>query len=217
MKLQQILLTVIFSFAISAFAQQTDAPEQKKYCGSGFTERLVPEAPFGCQMSNACKAHDMCYSKCDEGGTLFGQPYCTKSEFSSIRLEAKLACESDFYNNIARDNNGRWVCKGLGAVYVAAVAVAGQGPFNGLPMQRASIEDLIMTSNTIEEIKSKTTTISVLSQKGEIDLHQIRRVQDRIEFSPILNKGTIATPKFEFPKGFDLEELKKLQARKLGE
>jgi hypothetical protein len=213
---RNLLVLVSLSAALNASAQTTLQENQRKYCGSGFTEKLVPEAPFGCQMSEACKAHDACYGKCDEGGEMYGKPYCTESEFSVLRVKAKLACEGNFYRNIDKSNDGRWVCKGLGALYVAAVAVVGQGPFNGRQIQLATMEDLILTSNSIDEIKMKTTTITALSQRGLIDLHQVKRVQDRIEFSPFLKDGLAVTPQFDFKKGIDLKDLKKLQTEKLG-
>lgn len=208
------LAIVLLTSAVSVWAQPVQI-EQRKYCGSGFTEKLVPEAPFGCQMAEACKAHDACYSKCDPGGDLYGKPYCTKSEFSTIRLKAKLACEANFYKNIDQANDGRWVCKGLGALYVAAVAVVGQGPFNGRQIQLASMEDLILTSNSLEEIKLKTSTAATWSQKGLIDLQQMKRVQDRIEFAPVLEDGIAIGPKLDLKKGIDMNALKKLKAESL--
>jgi hypothetical protein len=211
-----VLAIVLLTFAVSVLAQPVQI-EQRKYCGSGFTEKLVPEAPFGCQMAEACKAHDACYSKCDPGGDLYGKPYCTKSEFSTIRLKAKLACEATFYRNIDQANDGRWACKGLGAVYVAAVAVVGQGPFNGRRIQLASMEELILTSNGLEEIKLKTSTAAAWSQRGLVDLQQMKRVQDRIEFAPLLKGGIIVDPKLDLKKGIDINALKKLKAESLKE
>jgi hypothetical protein len=209
-----VLAIVLLTSAVSVWAQPVQI-EQRKYCGSGFTEKLVPEAPFGCQMAEACKAHDACYSKCDPGGDLYGKPYCTRSEFSTMRLKAKLACEANFYKNIDKANDGRWACKGLGAVYVAAVAVVGQGPFNGRRIQLASMEELILTSNGLEEIKLKTSTAAAWSQRGLVDLQQMKRVQDRIEFAPLLKDGIIVGPKLDLKKGIDINALKKLKAESL--
>ncbi len=216
MNLVHTLLLATIGLMLSVATYAADPKGQQKYCGSGFTEKLVPEAPFGCQMSGACKAHDACYGKCDEGGELFGKPYCLQSEFSATRIKAKLACESKFYSDIDKSNEGRWSCKGLGALYVAAVGIGGQGPFNGRQIQLASMEDLILTSNSTAEIKLKTVSVISLSQKGLIDLQQMKRVQDRIEFSSILKDGVATTPAIQFEKGLDLKSLKKLQLQQLG-
>lgn len=214
MHLRHTLVIVALAISVSALAQATD-PQQQKYCGSGFTEKLVPEAPFGCKMSEACKAHDACYGKCDSGGSMFGTPYCTKSEFSHTRVKAKLACEGKFYANIDKSNDGKWACKGIGAMYVAAVAIGGQGPFNGKPIQLASMEDLILTSNSVDEIKLKTTKFAELSQKGLIDLQQMRRVKDEIQFTPIRKDDLSTKPTIDFAKGIGQKDLKKLQLEKL--
>lgn len=196
-------------------ASAVDVLQDRKYCGSGFTEKLVPEAPFGCDMSEACKAHDACYSKCDPGGELHGKPYCLKSEFSIVRLRAKAACERQFYANIDRINNGKWACKGLGAVYVAAVAVAGQGPFNGRPMQHAGMEDLILTSNGIDELKTKTSTMASLSQRGLVNLQKPRRVQDKLVFDQLTKENEVFGPTIDFSKGALQKDLQKIQSLNL--
>jgi hypothetical protein len=149
-----VMTALLVAILWSANSNAAESVEDRKYCGSGFTEKLVPEAPFGCDMSKACKNHDACYSKCEQGGSLYGQPYCLKSEFSLIRQKAKLACEKRFYADIDAGNSGRWACKGLGAVYVAAVGVAGQGPFNGRKIQLTAIENLVLTSNDLSEPES---------------------------------------------------------------
>jgi hypothetical protein len=201
--------------ASGAAAQVADNAAKRKYCGSGFTEALVPESPFGCKMSEACKSHDACYSKCDPGGSLYGTAYCAKSEFSAVRVKAKLACEAAFYKNILKANDGRWACKAAGAIYVATVGIVGQGPFNGLPLPPRAMEDLILTSNSIEEIKTKAWVASTLSQRGVVNLQDFKRVDDRLDFAPLKNGDLPVGAKLELPKGIDAKTLKALQMKKL--
>ena len=209
---KSIAIAAFLAAALSATdSSAVEDLENRKYCGSGFTEKLVPDAPFGCDMSQACKSHDACYSKCDKGGSLYGQPYCLNSKFSLVRQNAKIACEKQFYADIDRNNKGRWACKGLGGVYVAAVAVLGQGPFNGKKLPLAEMADLVLTSNDVTEIGTKMNAMATLSQRGLIDLQKPKRIGDQLIFDQLLKDGQLVAPKIYFNKGAQRNELKKIQ------
>lgn len=181
------MLALCLTLTSGAWAQNQDVND-KKFCGSGFTEKLVPEAPLGCQMADSCKTHDICYGKCDPGGSKYGSDYCKKSEFSMHRMKEKIACDQKFYASIDQQNNGRWQCRALGGMYAAAVVIAGQGPFNGKPMPPSAMADLIETSQSSGEAINKFQSLAHLSQQGKLDLSQIRRDGSvlRVQPQPIL-------------------------------
>jgi hypothetical protein len=145
------------------------------HCGSSFTEDFVPEQMFGCKMAEACKAHDICYGACDPGGSKHGTDYCKQNEFSGERVAAKQACDTQFFWAIAKTNGNKWQCRAVGVIYTAAVAIAGQGPFNGKPMPPQAMKALVETSATPEEAMSKFKALALEAKSKQLDLSQLQR------------------------------------------
>ena len=145
------------------------------YCGSGFTEAFVPEQMFGCKMAEACKAHDICYSACEPGGSKHGSDYCKQSELSAERIAAKQACDTQLFWDIAKTNGNKWQCRAVGGIYSAAVVIAGQGPFDGKPMPPQAIKALIETSATPEEAVSKFKALAFEAKSSQLNLSQLQR------------------------------------------
>lgn len=144
-------------------------------CGSGFTEVFVPEQMFGCDMAEACNAHDICYGKCSPGGSKEGSGYCKQSEFSAERVAAKQACDRQLFWDIAKTNGNKWQCRAIGGFYTAAVVMAGQGPFNGKPMSPQAMKSLIETSTTPEEATAKFNALALEAKAGHLDLSKLQR------------------------------------------
>lgn len=189
-----------------------DAVNDRKHCGSKFTEPLVPEKLFGCEMAEACKKHDICYGKCDPGGKFFGTPYCQLSEFSLVRLQAKSACDHQLLSDIDKNNGGNWVCKGLGTIYASAVVIVGQGPFNGRKIPLETMTEMVLVSNGFDELKTRTTTLATLSQQGLVDLHQPSRSLETLEFKLRARDGAAGAPQLVFKKGAQDKDFAKGQA-----
>lgn len=75
MKTLSSLLLIGFAVVLLAprMAPAASAAEDKAtYCGSGFTQYLVPDDVAGCSLSEACRLHDICYGRCDKDGDLYG-------------------------------------------------------------------------------------------------------------------------------------------------
>ncbi|MBN0098690.1 hypothetical protein, partial [Pseudomonas aeruginosa] len=97
MKTLSSLLLIGFAVVLLAprMAPAASAAEDKAtYCGSGFTQYLVPDDVAGCSLSEACRLHDICYGRCDKDGDLYGSAYCAQSEKSEARNMSKQQCDA---------------------------------------------------------------------------------------------------------------------------
>ena len=56
------------------------AEDKATYCGSGFTQYLVPDDVAGCSLSEACRLHDICYGRCDRTATSTAAPTARKAK-----------------------------------------------------------------------------------------------------------------------------------------
>lgn len=146
------------------------AAGDRKFCGSGWTENLVPDEIGGCKMAEACKVHDICYGKCDPGGSKYGSDYCKKSEFSLARIKAKMQCDKTFAADIKAANPGNGACSAIAAIYMKGVQIGGQGPFNGRPMSPQAVLDLATTSKSSDEAANKAGALFRLAGQGKVDL-----------------------------------------------
>jgi hypothetical protein len=166
--LRNFVLSFVCSFTLSGvvFAQ---AASSQTYCGSGFTEQFVPDRFIGCDFSEACKAHDICYGRCDKGGDRFGTAYCAQSEQSPERVAAKKTCDENFRQAIIKANPGKSRCEKFAGLYAGVVGVFGQGPFNG-KVPPAALDKIVANSNTTGEIRVKTETLLRLERDKKIDL-----------------------------------------------
>ncbi len=190
-RVMRLLFAVLcfWIFVSAAVSAQTNVSgtADEAYCGSKYTEPFVPEQLWGCKMTNACRAHDICYGKCDPKGIKHGSAYCEKSEFSVERIKAKNKCDIDFFSAITKQNNSQWQCIALAGVYATAVVIGGQGPNNGRPMTNQAVRDLIETSKSPEEVREKFSALANLSKYQQLDLSNIQREGDSIK-----------TPDFDF-------------------
>jgi hypothetical protein len=165
---------------ISEAVGQTNSP---KYCGSGITSKIVPDNLMGCKFSDACKAHDVCYGKCDPGGEKYGSDYCKKGEFSLERIMAKLQCDTDLGASIAKINAENRRCAVFGGAYSAAVIVAGQGPFNGQVISPEKLNDLVEKSQSPDELEQKVLKYYGVEDKKFGDLSKVQIIL------PPMNQG----------------------------
>jgi hypothetical protein len=182
--IQAALLLILFT--LSTYARAADGEKTNKHCGSGFTESFIPEGILGCKFSLACKAHDTCYGVCDAGGSKFGTPYCLLSELSAERVRAKNLCDRRFFDDIDSQNNSKTLCRSIGAIYTAAVVLAGQGPFNGRPIPPNVLRNIALSSSSPSEAAAKTIELAKLGQTGIVDFSQVT-LKDNFLQVPILD------------------------------
>ena len=175
-----LLMMLCQATVISEAVGQTNSP---KYCGSGITSKIVPDNFMGCKFSDACKAHDVCYGKCDPGGEKYGSDYCKNSEFSFERIMAKLQCDTDLGESIKKINIESKRCSVFGGAYSAAVIVAGQGPFNGQIISPDNLNKLMETSKSSDELEQKLLKYYGMEDKKLGDLSQVQIIL------PSLNQG----------------------------
>ena len=163
-------LVAVLGLAVCAVAAVAQPAGERKYCGSGWNRNLVPDNIAGCELAQACKAHDVCYGKCDPGGALEGSDYCKLPESSPERTLAKQKCDEALLADIKAANPNKPVCTRVGRVYAAAVRKLGQGPFNGRPMSNQAMFDLARTSGSDHEAADKAATLFDLAEQGKVDL-----------------------------------------------
>jgi hypothetical protein len=107
------------------------AAVQTNGCGPIGFGALVPDSTLisGCEFTNACNAHDICYGRCLVGGDLHGQPTCNDKDEKAAR---KATCDKSMRQQIREDNSNRRICSAYAAVYYFAVSRFGDGNFQGL-------------------------------------------------------------------------------------
>lgn len=182
--MKRFILVVAFTF-FSGLCLAQASVDSKKYCGSGLTEKIVPDNFMGCKFSDACKAHDVCYGGCDPGGKRYGSDYCKKSEASLERMKTKLICDAALGKTIAKINEGNATCKVFGGLYSAAVIIAGQGPFNGRQISEDQLRALVESSKSAYEVERKILNLYNLDEKGLVDLSQIKVSKETITLSSL--------------------------------
>jgi hypothetical protein len=184
--MRAFFIVLLFTVASQSWSQEQNLVEQRKYCGSGLTRSIVPEKPLGCDMSNACMKHDVCYGRCDPKGDRHGTEYCTKSEFSIPRLASKAQCDSAFFAEIRKDNPGKPICVALGGAYAGAVVVFGQGPFNGRTLSIESLVNIANTSGSAESARDKSNILTDSHVKGKIDLNSSKVLNGALQLQRVV-------------------------------
>ncbi len=82
-------------------------------CGSGITEKIIPDKPFGFNFTSACQNHDNCYGTCGK----------SKAECDQQFLDDMLAiCEAKYFSQHG--------CNNTAYIYHGAVNNHGQGPYD---------------------------------------------------------------------------------------
>ena len=197
-----------------AIAAETSAEQVKGYCGSGATNALVPENFMGCEFSNACKAHDVCYSKCDPGGSMHGSAYCGLSESSPERVAAKAECDDRFRDDIIAINLNRKYCEVFAGLYRRAVVIAGQGPFNGRELSPEVLQSIVERSATPAEAENIYDALIGLSDSGIISAEKVIVQGDVISadlLKPVEGPLYIRGDALKIPKKVDALEIQALQ------
>ena len=83
-------------------------------CGSGWSENIVPDHPFGFDFTDACQAHDDCYGTCG----------ADKRKCDELLYDKAIAkCES--YIHLGNPA----LCRALAGTYYRAVRMFGNGPY----------------------------------------------------------------------------------------
>lgn len=120
---------VVGFLLIAATTHAASADQLPNGCGPEGYGWAVPDGTIFCSFDVACNKHDICYSRCDEGGDLFGNPIC-KDE--AARKERRSICDSQFYQDIVDNNANVPHCSFYASLYKLAVELGGDGNFNGL-------------------------------------------------------------------------------------
>ena len=177
-----VWIAVLFAFnATSSFAaEEMTAGELKAtYCGSGFTSFLVLDEFAGCRFTEACKAHDICYGRCDPDGDLHGSEYCALPEASTPRTESKTQCDAKLAADIVAQNSGSHLCSVLAGIYRFAVKNGGQGPFNGRKASELYVK-VAAASLSADDAERKLDAIAQLARAEVIDIAQVNLENNKL-------------------------------------
>jgi len=156
------------AWGMTAFAQQAARTSVPNGCGGKWSRYFVPDSvPIAqCDFRAACYDHDICYAKCENsltgdceyrrclpGGDLHSKRVCFEDErliSLAVRAEERRkVCDNNFYNNLRRDNRGKWACSAFAVVYRDAVKTfggtnfVGLDPFEGPPQSQVEYEGAI--------------------------------------------------------------------------
>jgi hypothetical protein len=152
------LFTVIALVHGTTRAQTT----QVNGCGSNFSHYIVPDRFAGCNMKEACDAHDRCYAKCvtpaqiasdaeqcfyrtcESGGANSGSEACRGKSFAEMKLargERRVTCDEKFFVDIVNTNQGKPVCRAIGQIYKVAVRVLADSSFFGTTVSTGTLSD----------------------------------------------------------------------------
>lgn len=105
-------------------------------CGAAnsWSSKLVPnDALLGfCQFKQACDAHDRCYSRCLEGGVLFGKAECNDAPGSENSSRRRMVCDAALGTGIMLHNKDKRVCSFYASLYQWAVERFGESSFSGI-------------------------------------------------------------------------------------
>lgn len=160
------------------------AEEKATYCGSGWTERIVPDNLAGCVLTEACRLHDICYGRCDPDGDLYGSTYCSLSEKSEARQMSKQHCDQRLHDDITALNNSNGFCTGVASFYQYIVKKLGQGPFNGheqLPLYLQVYE----SSGSEVEANRKFEAILTMERRGLLKPEESIRIESQNIIVPL--------------------------------
>ncbi|MDF5875006.1 hypothetical protein P4112_30465 [Pseudomonas aeruginosa] len=155
------------------------AEDKATYCGSGFTQYLVPDDVAGCSLSEACRLHDICYGRCDKDGDLYGSAYCAQSEKSEARNMSKQQCDARLQADIAAQNGNSRLCRAVGGVYRVFVKHLGQGPFNGREALDIYLK-VMQSAPSAADADARLEAIHQLQKQGLTDAKEIRYDAERI-------------------------------------
>lgn len=176
-------ISLISWLAAPVFAASI-AEEKATFCGSGWSEALVPDNVAGCVLTEACRLHDICYGRCDPGGDLHGSNYCSLGEDSEARQMSKKQCDQRLHDDIAALNDNRKLCSGVGSFYQYVVSRLGQGPFNG--REQLPLYLLIYESSGSElEANKKFEAVLTLERRGLIKSGQTIQVENEDVIVPV--------------------------------
>src|SRR6476469_4996077 len=204
-------LLLLLSMLVGSVCAQTVGDQ--KYCGTSWTGNVVPDKIAGCELAQACKAHDICYGKCDPGGALAGTPYCGLSELSPERIAAKRKCDVALFQDIRQTNPGKSACTNIGVIYAVGVILGGQGPFNGKPMSPMAMKQIAESSLDPAEAAYKAALLFNLAGQGKADLSAIEAEPTGVT---VATKNAAlpgqAAGKVTLDKGMSIQQLQGLSA-----
>lgn len=85
-------------------------------CGTGWTDRIVPDKPYGYDFTASCEWHDSCYEECGKS-----RSFC---DIGFLRRMQEIC--SKYSNSPIRRKSG---CMGAADTYYIAVVVFGKKPY----------------------------------------------------------------------------------------
>jgi len=141
----------LVAFAVVFIPLNASADQIPNGCGPKGYGWIVPDSTVitQCKFTKACNIHDVCYSRCAEGGDLHGLPTCTNEAERQVR---KKKCDKDFFENISYFNSDRRVCRLYGKVYASAVSKGGGGFFQGYRNPELFFEDISTKPAEIDKL-----------------------------------------------------------------
>lgn len=150
-------------WAFPAAAQQPNKCTPNGCGPGGWLGTVVPNRFFDCSFKPACDNHDVCYSRCESCGVLFGRPECQGT--CEDKRERKERCDVAFRDQMFSDNKNKAHCKTAARAYYLAVRYRGCAYFRGLREVLRTREDFQRDFEAIlkwlEENPDATTEIEV--------------------------------------------------------
>lgn len=195
-----ILTLFYFIFSLSSLAEEARSGKERNGCGTkGIQGILVPDSTLfsKCYFHEACDTHDLCYGRCLKGGDLFGKELCNDPIAKESRRNT---CDTNFFNDIVEDNNGRSICKFYGKIYRFAVVRFGKGNFNGKELEDMALsafekgeveaEEFYINLSIVQEATFSPQIIKLDQQSKELILQQkdIEIQLDQIKLDSMANK-----------------------------
>ena len=215
----RLIFTVLVLCAATVSAQVLEPAEdglpglQVNGCGAKNGTK-VPDNLLGCKLKMPCDNHDLCYSRCLEGGSDFTAPHCQYMRckaggdltgnstcrgelFVQLAVKAqerRRVCDLTLLKEIKDSNSHKPLCGAVAGGYHTAVNLGGGGHFNGYEVQ-----ELMKAINKLTTDRSVEQLVQLQNQgfegklalEKELKLSTINRSSDRANFKGLEREGLL--------------------------
>jgi len=123
-------LVLTLTVATNAYGQAKDQCKPNGCGPGGWLGTIVPNRVLTCNFVDACNNHDICYSRCESCGPLFGRPECEGT--CEQKRARKDRCDVTFYDEMIGGTNNKVLCKTPALAYYWAVKYRGCQYFRSL-------------------------------------------------------------------------------------